>query len=640
MAFLCKEKRFKIINKQDDSLVGPGQYLPQTTTRLIKQNFAPFGTRYNKFQKSGSNSPGPGSYITDEWEHKVEELNKQDRFYSEINKRRRISMNHNSINLDTIIKSQNSTINDKVKRIKDNLEVTGFSIQEKRFKNDAIKNDLPGPGFYYPETDSKLKTKRKIRNLKIDNFKIIGSATSISQKVSSISTIPSKDNQYGYDLSNGNIKPRENPDMYKTFSGEKWDMVGPGNYDISLPEEWHKTGTEWSKYKQKRIMPPLRNRKKEIKEKIIKSIEKEKKAFGYNTLGFAERQKIRQQSLLHRYNISFEPFPNKMKDKGYVDIHFKMTKDFPGPGYYYEEKYWSAFNTEKKPNKYKVDFENSKERFYSKANSYSLAPNIYFKDDPNHIKQLKNKFSIEATQKEKKPKQESNKGIGFNSTSERFRPLKKSRSLSIETIEPEDNMRNRTTSNWIHKTFNSRFNNFGAVEPRFSNKAFNVFNITPLDTNIPGPGTYINPYSSTGTSNTVEYKGKLMSIKRAKELSKKKPDKTISLKVEDPIPPVGTYNPDIVTSINYSSLKKVTKSNPIPFESTIPKNTMLVKKDIIGPGSYIKEKEKVEKKQINPPFYTGAFRKDNIIPDSIGPGRYNMNIAYGWRKKEFNILYV
>ena len=131
-----------------------------------------------------------------------------------------------------------------------------------------------------------------------------------------------------------------------------------------------------------------------------------------------------------------------------------------------------------------------------------------------------------------------------------------------------------------------------------------------------------------------------MSIKRAKELSKKKPDKTISLKVEDPIPPVGTYNPDIVTSINYSSLKKVTKSNPIPFESTIPKNTMLVKKDIIGPGSYIKEKKKVEKKQINPPFYTGAFRKDNVIPDSIGPGRYNMNIAYGWRKKEFNILYV
>lgn len=638
MAFLCKEKRFKIINKLSDTQVGPGQYLPQTTTRLIKQNFAPFGSKNKKFQKSSSNSPGPGSYISDDWGQKVEELNKQDHFYSEINKRRRISMNHNSINLDTIMKSQNSIINDKVKKIKENLEVTGFSIQEKRFKNDAMKNDLPGPGFYFPETDSKIKNKRKIRNLKIDNYKIIGSATSISQKISSISTIPSKDNQYGYDLSNGNIKPRENPDMYKTFSGEKWDMVGPGNYDISLPEEWHKTGTEWSKYKQKRIMPPLRNRKKEIKDRIMKSIEREKKSFGYNTLGFAERQKIRQQSLLHRYNISFEPFPNKMKDKGYIDIHFKMTRDFPGPGYYYEEKYWSAFNTEKKPNKYKVDFDRSKERFEYKTNNHSLPPNIYFKDDLRHIKQLKNKFAIEAVQKENQSKQEPMKHIGFNSTSERFRPLKKSRSLSIEMFEIEDKINNRTTSNWIHKTFNSKYQNFGAIEPRFSNKAFNVFNVTPIDTDNPGPGTYINPYSATGTSNTVEYKGKLMSIERAKELSKKKPDKAVSLKVEDPIPPVGTYNPDIITSVCYSSLKKVTKSNPVPFESTIPKNTMLVKKDNIGPGSYIKNKKKVEKTQINPPFYTGALRKENVIRDNIGPGRYN--ISCGWRKKEFNILYV
>ena len=32
------------------------------------------------------------------------------------------------------------------------------------------------------------------------------------------------------------------------FSGEKDDAVGPGSYEINLPELWRKTGTCWSKY--------------------------------------------------------------------------------------------------------------------------------------------------------------------------------------------------------------------------------------------------------------------------------------------------------------------------------------------------------------------------------------------------------
>ena len=40
--------------------------------------------------------------------------------------------------------------------------------------------------------------------------------------------------------------------MYKTFSGEKGDTVGPGSYEIEKPNNWHKTGTEWSKLKVQR----------------------------------------------------------------------------------------------------------------------------------------------------------------------------------------------------------------------------------------------------------------------------------------------------------------------------------------------------------------------------------------------------
>ena len=40
--------------------------------------------------------------------------------------------------------------------------------------------------------------------------------------------------------------------MYKTFTGEKGDTVGPGSYEIEKPSNWRKTGTEWSKLKVER----------------------------------------------------------------------------------------------------------------------------------------------------------------------------------------------------------------------------------------------------------------------------------------------------------------------------------------------------------------------------------------------------
>ena len=47
----------------------------------------------------------------------------------------------------------------------------------------------------------------------------------------------------------GQLVRKTNPDIYKIFSGDKDDAVGPGSYEIIFPEDWKKTGTSWSKYK-------------------------------------------------------------------------------------------------------------------------------------------------------------------------------------------------------------------------------------------------------------------------------------------------------------------------------------------------------------------------------------------------------
>ena len=75
-------------------------------------------------------------------------------------------------------------------------------------------------------------SKQKIKIKKINEFQ-------------RIPTIPSKIQEFGFDiLDNGSLVQKQNPDMYKTFSGEKGDTVGPGSYEIEKPSNWRKTGTD------------------------------------------------------------------------------------------------------------------------------------------------------------------------------------------------------------------------------------------------------------------------------------------------------------------------------------------------------------------------------------------------------------
>lgn len=642
MAFLTKEKKFKIIFPQTDCQLGPGQYISPTPKRLIKQNKAPFGSSMKKMITVKQNYPGPGAYYQEESKQKINELLTKNNFFKKISKERKKSMNLDSIQFNSTLLSQDKTINEKVKKLKSNVEVAGFSVQEKRFKDDLSKNNLIGPGYYFTDTKSKTeKKKSKIATLKFENYKIRSTRNPTgksSEKTTTVSTIPSKDKQYGYEITDdGYIKPRDNPDMSKTYSGDKWDMVGPGNYNLNLPEDWHRTGTEWSKYRAYRI-EPKKDKSRELKEKILNSITNSKEKNDNPNDNF-DKNKIRQKSLIHKYNITSEPLPLYIKNKGFISQKWKETKEYPGPGYYYEEKYWSAFNYQKSPKRYKSDFDPKENRFhYFEKNANQISPASYFQDDFKKIKKLKQKYSIEFLNTNKS--YTSVKEIPFNSTSERFKPLKKRKSLTLQ-MSPNKTRKNKDIDkNWVRKTFNGKLDKFGSFCPRFENKPFNLSSIVPLNVDFPSPGTYINPYTCTGESNTVEFKGKLISIQKAKQYSLKPAEQSKSKIPHLENPPVGLYNPDTVQSINYIVQKRISKANRTPFDSSSPKNTFLVKKDEVGPGSYYKE-DSIEKIQIKPPFHTQSQKIDNVNNNSsVGPGQYELVPAENWRKKEFNILYL
>ena len=70
MAFLSKEKKFKIIIPQTNCQLGPGEYISPTPQRLIRQNKAPFGTSMKRMITVTQNSPGPGAYYQEKSKQK------------------------------------------------------------------------------------------------------------------------------------------------------------------------------------------------------------------------------------------------------------------------------------------------------------------------------------------------------------------------------------------------------------------------------------------------------------------------------------------------------------------------------------------------------------------------------------------
>ena len=76
MAFVYREKRD--LKVRPATALGPGEYLPISSSKLIKTSVAPFESSTKKFSNSTRlNTPGPGSYYKDKDLLKTERIQNQ-----------------------------------------------------------------------------------------------------------------------------------------------------------------------------------------------------------------------------------------------------------------------------------------------------------------------------------------------------------------------------------------------------------------------------------------------------------------------------------------------------------------------------------------------------------------------------------
>ena len=215
-----------------------------------------------------------------------------------------------------------------------------------------------------------------------------------------ISSIPSKFST-GYQIEKESGKVVRNPikTYFKIFSGEKNDAVGPGSYEINLPEIWRKTGTCWSKYLCEK--EPLKERPKsgndlykinylinhnKLDKNYIKIVKKRiNKKNGY-------KNNINIHNIFKLYSSQHNSFKDSIAFNSHIvsdEIRkdklpiFIQTNDVPGPGYYYDEEKNTNVNKNNKNSFANIKKINRFEENFIKINlddKEGLGPGTYFHD--------------------------------------------------------------------------------------------------------------------------------------------------------------------------------------------------------------------------------------------------------------------
>ena len=611
MAFVYRENKLK--KMRPNTALGPGEYLPISKEKKFKNNniSAPFESNEKKFRSfyGGLNAiknatPGPGKYYIDKLEIKTKKLENLS--------------NIKRSNVDGFILNKSHS----EKNLYADSERLGFDIKGKRFKDEVNKN--PGPGEYFKENKMK-KYNDSNHRAKTALYK---NTNYVPKDNVFVPSIPYKDNGFEIGENNSLIKLESENDLWK----KNQDKLGPGSYDIDNPKEWLKSGTSWSKMKVERVMNIKNDQNlKDItrpETALILNVNyisehpnnlKEKKPKNKKRLQTAKYKPVYyQMSNSHEDNL--RPLTNKKKD------------GFPCNDYYIDIVKDSVFYKDTIPYpEFKQFFLSNNQRFAEVKKNEFLGPTTYFENN-NYYKSsfssekiLKKKDINKVTKTPFNTREKRFKKVNNNVVNEEFPGPGTYNPKIIKAI--ESNKFNNKTN-----TFNFRSKRFGTAGSDFKWKI-----------SIPGPGSYINPYTATGTSNTLLINGLYLNIRKGKEILKPKSKETIPLKkVDNMVPGVGSFNPGLVSSIAYNNRKKAKFANDkrnVAFNSAIKRENKKVYKSNVGPGYYYHPKQ-FKEKQINPPFLQSStkFKKDKNI-FGLGPGFYESRSYFDWNKKSFNSLF-
>lgn len=528
------------------------------------------------------------------------------------------------------INRKNDTSSPKIQKIEPNIKIQKLPKEknEPHKKESLDKKSSTTINFFSLDKESILKnsklSKKEIKE-KLAQFMVEYKRLNDIQY--RISSIPSKFS-LGYltEEDSGKIMKQPLKTKFKIFSGEKEDSVGPGYYNIDLSKTWRRTGTSWSKYLcGKTITSKNDSIKSEPQPNIMNDnkLDKQyKKVVSPNNMNMG-KMKFKPGANSNMCNIYKKYSSTQLiyKDPAAHNIKIQIEKDYPdfvtinnvpGPGYYFAEE--DDIN-KKKNEKYlpRKKINTTKENKDKNSEDMIPGPGAYFND----IFNLNNNPNLNRIKKLfPKSNRVKKKDIPFSCSTKRFdhekiynfiskenRKSSKNKNLSHDEDMNEKILLFRekeSESNYLYNRLKpkSLSGTFYRRDMRFREN----YQDEMMKREIPGPGSYINPYTSTGQLNSVQLEDKFMNIRMCKDFIEKNenkakiiPKKQISWleSGKNFIPGVGTYEPDKTLTIQYDVRNKMKYGN-YTFNSSQHNNRNFIylfqKSSPNGPGSHYHDK--------------------------------------------------
>jgi len=666
MAFVIRSNRDMNLYPYENSRIGPGEYIDlDKNTNPITENIKntsstfsiyqqrhgnpieiPFNTTSLRSEINGKidNFPGPGAYNNEN-----NTINKKN--YTTFNNSK--GLTYDNLKEKKVISIESNML------LNPNSENMGFLTSSKRF--DYKKNNLddqPGPGQYLNTFNSfsSLSTNTNKTGAKFfktkNTFKKAGA-------IDRISSIPSKEN-FGYQiLKNGKIILADDPDKNIRLSGLQYDSAGPGQYNLN--SSWDANFVVWGKKKNKSSLSSRDNIIKELEknssdiltnytEKMksnnqsimnSRSYENEKSKSKINKVNNDIKNENNNKNniprnvifhnILERRKIEYQKSAEKVKNNLMTDLKYN---DDPGPGFYEideKEKKKSQF----KHNTNKQNFGSESPKGMSLINNYGnkLGPGEYFKE--------KNKFDTKTNNiSNYRIKTQNNFNLNNVNADEVGVLLSKLRKKNYTpNLGPGEY---NITSNFIKKEF-TKMQKFGTSAERFKEEKKDPKEEEKLK-------KYKTPYNIIKENEKYYKKDKLIIGKNdKKDIEEQYLKEHKKIKISDEIPPVGSYNPGIVTSIAYRNSMKLNPHQAFiaPFNTVNNRlNTFNINNNDLGPGSYNAQKSfdmiNSNKRSFkvfgeDEKFKRGIFSNKQNFP---GPGNYDHEHNFDWNTKTFNVLFI